>query len=478
MSTQLCSQAQTDGALSKNLTIMPTSPKRQATPAESPTVKRPKISPEEKARLKEAKEREKVAKEAEKLLREREKAAKDAEKEAERAVREAEKEAKRLEKEEKRKLKEEIRAKENAAIEKKEKSQLRMGNFFKKADPKLVPVLAREESSIFKPFHLRENTTLADCRLKNIIDAEDFDRSLEIAAVETRPPTGSLFKSEKRTRRRDQGDRGKRQKRLTLRERLIQVSDIPLEERLKDIVYKLVQFHSDVRPAYFGTMTTVPKAKSLRSGRNPYRKTDELNYDYDSEADWIEGDDEDLGEEIGDDDDMSVMSRDTYGDDDEDFLDDTEDATPHEKRTQGQLIPSVLGIFHSGNSEGVQHMKLQKLLDTPGPIDPFHNYWDDTPTRDVVSIVSPAKETPGKLATSLKSRKLASTGGVCVFPEKLLPDFRKAIQGCSLTKLLLVEKLRVDFKAHKVSKKAIEDKLAEVAHRQGKGQHDVWTLRD
>lgn len=55
---------------------------------------------------------------------------------------------------------------------------------------------------------------------------------------------------------------------------------------------KLLQFHENVRPAYYGTFTQ----KSHRvSGRRPFSQDDNLDYDIDSEAEWEpEGEGEDI----------------------------------------------------------------------------------------------------------------------------------------------------------------------------------------
>lgn len=50
---------------------------------------------------------------------------------------------------------------------------------------------------------------------------------------------------------------------------------------------KLLQFHEDVRPAYYGTWSKAYNGKSVVNGRRPFAKdTQTLNYDYDSEAEW------------------------------------------------------------------------------------------------------------------------------------------------------------------------------------------------
>ena len=63
-------------------------------------------------------------------------------------------------------------------------------------------------------------------------------------------------------------------------------------QRRSTLRMKLLQFHEDVRPPYFGTFS---KRSNAVSGRRPLGKAQELDYDNDSEAEWeeepMEGDD-------------------------------------------------------------------------------------------------------------------------------------------------------------------------------------------
>lgn len=56
---------------------------------------------------------------------------------------------------------------------------------------------------------------------------------------------------------------------------------------------KLLQFHEDVRPAYYGTWSKPDQ--HIVTGKRPFAKdTSVLDYDYDSEAEWdydVDGDD-------------------------------------------------------------------------------------------------------------------------------------------------------------------------------------------
>jgi hypothetical protein len=62
--------------------------------------------------------------------------------------------------------------------------------------------------------------------------------------------------------------------------------------------YRFLNFHEDCRPAYRGTWM---KKSSIVTGKNPFRKDSSIfEYEYDSEAEWEEGDDE-MGENVEDD---------------------------------------------------------------------------------------------------------------------------------------------------------------------------------
>lgn len=62
--------------------------------------------------------------------------------------------------------------------------------------------------------------------------------------------------------------------------------------------YRFLSFHEDYRPPYHGTWS---KRSKIVTGKTPFAKdTTHLDYDYDSEAEWEEGDDE-IGEDVEDD---------------------------------------------------------------------------------------------------------------------------------------------------------------------------------
>jgi len=128
---------------------------------------------------------------------------------------------------------------------------------------------------------------------------------------------------------------------------------------LKNVPLKFIKFMTDVRPPYIGTYTNRPVHGVMKLARNPLRRDlPDTNYDYDSEADWIEGDEdgEDIHSDIGDDDadlgdDMEDM---------EDFLDDENDELLNSKRLvmQGDLEPVSSGMCWEDRHKRSTNVKM------------------------------------------------------------------------------------------------------------------------
>jgi chromatin assembly factor 1 subunit A len=72
---------------------------------------------------------------------------------------------------------------------------------------------------------------------------------------------------------------------------------------LNSLPRKFLRFAEDVRPPYSGTFARRPTARGLLMGRNPFMKAlPRVDYDYDSEAEWEEGaQDEEVEELLSDD---------------------------------------------------------------------------------------------------------------------------------------------------------------------------------
>ena len=107
-------------------------------------------------------------------------------------------------------------------------------------------------------------------------------------------------------------------------------------ELKKNYCFKLFQFHDNYRPAYWGSWM---KTSKRVLGRTPFAKEEALNYEYDSDEDWEEGDEE--GEDI--------LSEDMDNDKEDDFIADGEEA-------DGWLVPEG----HLSDDEGLDDESPKK----------------------------------------------------------------------------------------------------------------------
>ncbi|ERT01354.1 hypothetical protein HMPREF1624_02599 [Sporothrix schenckii ATCC 58251] len=294
---------------------------------------------------------------------------------------------------------------------------------------------------------------------------------------------------------------------------------------LQSTPMKYLFFREDVRPAYFGTVTSQPPTARLsKLARNPLAKTVlPLNYDYDSEAEWVDdGDGEDVDdldddeEELDDDGEMS------------DFLDDSEDAIPLRPAFSGGMEPESTGVCWENEQRmackpALDSFRMEFILDHDGPIDPFSTqYWetkDPAPAPDATTTASgtpskskamappPApsdafaalgagaaaassltKSDPATSASSASSTSAApaaadANSGKAADPKKagvaaeFVPDLKKSIlQYAKLSKLGLVEMLSVEFMG-KCTKGQIKNSLEALAERTGTGINKTWRLK-
>lgn len=229
-----------------------------------------------------------------------------------------------------------------------------------------------------------------------------------------------------------------------------------LQASLKQVRMKSLRFGEDVRPPYQGTYTkSVPVNTASRVMRNPFRRElPQVNYDYDSEAEWEEPEEgEDLGSEEED-------EGSEEGDDDMDgFLDDEEDQLVDGKRRQlvGDFEPVSTGIKwqDQGSHPELQKYKIEMIL--PGvtfPIDPFSSsYWQKPKAAEPGHnnglghgifrnfVGNPAQHAAGPLAMQDGST-VAAGRAKRAFPTDQLGEFRTVVEGTDLTKTGLIEILK------------------------------------
>jgi chromatin assembly factor 1 subunit A len=367
------------------------------------------------------------------------------------------------------------------------------------------------------PFFVNEHTELAPFNRFHSTATTRIDDWLSMNQQVASTNSRSLFRSHRRVRNIN-----------PIKQILEQMSssvDGPIDltestDPLAKVPYKFLFFQQDIRPPYKGTYTRPVSPRSTRKlARNPcHRGLPDTNYDYDSEAEWQEP-------EEGDDDlmDEDEKSEDEDADEEmDDFLDD-EGTVVKRQLLVSDMEPKSSGLCWAGSEISPQGgfdlsiYRMDVLHDsTTFPIDPYSTkHWSDTGKsspnkrdKTQASASHPAMQPPrlplaavdgngGNLATTSNLLGFVSTNGQLdgktptpklkgsqhasygkpakMVPSDILPSFKDAIAGSTLTKLGLIEVLKQQFP--KCPKDAIKNTLESVAVRQGgKDVEKKWIL--
>jgi len=450
----------------------------------------------EKADKERQREVEKRAKEVERLEKERlrktekekleaEKDKQKQEKEEERLKKKAEKEAELKQKEvEKLKKEEEKRLLEEDEKEKAKKKVQAFKSFFKKEDTKERKLSGEEDKAEevglgnFTLFRVKENMRLAPTvrnnpeMAKRRIDSLDMPAGpddLYLALLKTKYIPGKQTRTwpyEKNDKKDDDIEILEDEE-----EEESDPEDNDHEEENANIIIKgalakvprakLLQFHANQRPAFWGTWT---KKTKYISGRRPFgRDEDRFEYDYDSDEDWEE---EEEGESLSDneDDKEKEEEKDDYEVDNEFFVphgylsdeeeekDEDEVFNPetakeklkhaekefekeHKKKTQ-QLKPRLWGVHFEGEilDTGVAASQLVKILGGFQGIVVGNNNCIETGFSKPVMSPSAIQDEVTKSAKVKNSSKGAKAK---TFPEEAVPDLIKLLHGNANNKMFL-----------------------------------------
>ncbi|KAH9524536.1 Chromatin assembly factor 1, subunit A [Bulinus truncatus] len=288
----------------------------------------------EKQEFKEKLEREKnekeKAKEEERKKKEEERVKKEEEKKKKLASIEAKQEEKRKKEEEK--LKEE---------EEKKKKEEKVKEYFQKyfIKPKDTPIRqAPSSSGLFIPFQVKKDMHLAPIVRR---DALTEDKRNTLDEIMNNPEScDKTYLHQLRS-----GDIKPYRTGRVLRKNPQPVADVEVihdSEILKKVTHqvKLLQFHTDHRPPYYGTWRKQPKI----SGKNPWKKDKTLfDYEVDSDEEWEEEEpgeslscsdgEEDKGEEVEEEEDDGWMVPHGYLSEGEGCSED-EEITPEKLKRQ------------------------------------------------------------------------------------------------------------------------------------------------
>lgn len=515
-----------------------------------------------KARKDAEKEAERKKKEAEK---EAERKKKEAEKEEKRLVQEAEKaakeERKRL-KEEGKRLKDEEKQKAEEERKKKERSQKKLNSFFAipattasstsvegrksmspaPSNPGLAVATASPRAltpgkpkpsafdKLFPAFFVQPNVTMAPInRFERDEEAsEALEKLIDSYILENRSP-GCLrtFDAMSMFHLSGHNNVARGKSFVSVREIMTEFSgnatrpiDLTTDSQntqikrtsalLEKIPMKFLQFQEDVRPPYRGTYTKRPINGIMRLARNPLRRDlPDTNYDYDSEAEWVEDEDgEDLNsggeeeEECGED-----------ADDMDGFLDDSGEDAAQSRRLllQGDLEHSSTGLCWEDRHKRSTNVKMMpyrmEVIVDPKlkAIDPLAtHYWQSTPCKSmepprvplnnlkpnsssmnsnkpIKPFFTPASDFAKPDSDSTQNQPLrASASSKPEKPKKLLPKedmqtFNDAVRGNDLSKVGLIEVLKKKFPGRTGGQ--VKATLETFARRVGQKEADKrWVL--
>lgn len=408
-----------------------TQPAGQAPPAK----KRRKLTEQEKK----AQADEKAAKEAEREKKRKEKEAEAEKKKLESEKKKAEAEKRKAETEKKKAETERKKREKEEEAERKQRAQPKIGSFFTKqpltSNLKTdLPVGARSPSPaaqerneyqrLAQEFFVKENVTLAsnkfalspNSQATKVAMLDDFvtgtrapleiqtSKSIQALGLPngfTHHPRGKIYPSVRALFSSHDGLQTSPID-LTTESQNLRIQNT--QQALRQIPLKHLKFHEDVRPAYYGTATSVESLASLRKlAKNPIAKDLPLNYDYDSEAEWVDGGDD------GEGDDVSLMDEDDVDEEDgeamDDFLDDSEDAGRGPRMMAGTLEPESSGVCFEDRTRKNPNPQMYKFrmefmipnLKHHHSVDPFSDqYWVQEPKT--TSTKSSAHGTADKVA--------------------------------------------------------------------------------
>ncbi|KAJ3051485.1 NME NM23 member 5, partial [Rhizophlyctis rosea] len=235
--------------------------------------------------------------------------------------------------------------------------------------------------------------------------------------------------------------------------------DDPVVRKLRKEKWKLFQFAQEIRPPYWGTFS---KRSAHISGRRPFGKDPNLNYDVDSADEWEEeepgeelrsdGEEEEgeelrsggkePGEEEQDEDDGFIvkdgyLSEDEGGERDEDC---GREFAVAKRQPIEPLIPLIIGPIFDDDEKPhpFEQYRIIPLTDLPG--NPFAKSETDAPSK----AEAPTRQAP--------------------FPEETLEDLKILITECNLSLPALVAAYRKN--NMEVKKAAVERMIREIAVRE------------
>ncbi|KAK7115353.1 chromatin assembly factor 1 subunit A-like [Littorina saxatilis] len=443
----------------------------------------------EKAKMEEKEKKEKERQEKKEQL-EKEKQDKLKQKEEERKKKQEmldAKEEERKQKEEEKRLKEEQKLKEEEEKQKlAEKRKAAFTSFFTK--PTVVTstkVDKAAEKNLFIPFEVKKDMTLAPVTRQVL---SDDDRQCLDEALSKIEETGVTYLTQLR-----QGAKKPVRTNRVLRNKVETEEDVELlvhdSEAVKKSTHavKLLQFHTDYRPPYYGTWH---KKMAGLSPRNPWKKYEDVfDYEVNSDEEWEE---EEPGESLSD-----SNGEEDEGEAEEDEVDEDDWMVPHGYLSADEgcdddeeVTPEVLKARQRAKAQAWETELTAKRRVAP----PVHIgcHWLDSPCSNAkhldvlrqfemmflrTSPVETLVSNPDMLENGDKNDSFASkntSGSKCfrkrALPEEAMPDLIRLLHGNSLGIKKMVREFRLYWrqKSSDLSTSLNESKLEDEPETQEK----------
>lgn len=388
---------------------------------EAEKIERDRKKEEERQQKKEEREKKELERKQKRELLEKEKQEKREQEKLKKEQRRLKLEEEKKAKEQERKQKEEERKK---AEEMKDRSQMKISNFFAvKPLTKQLSITA-SKSSIpqklststtavkettktpivdsykmdFLPFFQKRNVLLA-LHLQvssELLKTKKFDFDAAITQPSTTPNLDNIFTLAP----------PKNQVSFTTTQQMVDAlnSSQMTEKALFNLVkglpsIKYLQFYENSKPPYVGTWCS---EKHLATAMPPQKPLDTsltgFDYDYDSDLDWQEGDEGDE-EDIDDLDEGDEEEDEAEDDEMEDFVDN------NDTNKRGHIGPlQSVSIWNDGTHGDVfEDMRYERLhIEIEFPIDPFKDYWSTPKTPKVSKEMKELNEL--KIPNELKAQ--------------------------------------------------------------------------
>lgn len=432
---------------------------------------------EEKQKRNRQKQERELKKQQEKEERERKRLQEKEDREKKRQQEKEEREKKRLEekemKEQERLKKEEERLKKEEEKRKKgetkERSQSRIGNFFKKA------TVSSSEQSVtsdfkkhFLPFYIKSDVIMANTWK---MDPQKLKENV--------PRIDKLMKTEDRISSVEWMNSFKCHHGYEIKLTAVEVlqtmtskkkTDEELSALLNEVPQKFIKFYENVRPPYVGTYSK----KLTLPNNNPFSTEGTgFDYGYDSDLDWVNEEEEEGGVDDleNDEDEEDEDQEDEEGGDNEmdGFPDKDENENMARKKFVGPLIPTIKLRKDTDklDDESKQYFALVSVecmfQDQCFPVDPYK-----APNK------RPAVEDGSFETTSSKNPATKKSKSLITEPKHLL-QLLEQVHDCTFSLSTVVEIIQKHLPQYK--KDTIKNSVKEYAAKSTKGDRR-WEVKD